>query len=307
MDPAAQDPPITTCYRHPDRRTGVGCQRCGRPICPACMIQASVGYHCPECVASHQRSVPSVRRAMDPIATKVLIGLNAAVYLVVVVAGGGRSLWQLPGSDLSDQLVLIGAVPGRSVGFEVQPVPGLGVAEGELWRLVTGGFLHAGVLHLGMNMLLLWLLGQMLEPALGRIRFVAIYVASLLGGSMGVMLVDPTSATVGASGAIFGLMGAAVVLQRSRGINPWQSGLGGLILVNVLITFGVPGISVGGHLGGLLGGLVAGLAVFELEKRTDSTPAAVTACGALTVLFAGVAVWASQQWLDPVLGFLSFW
>lgn len=307
MDPAAQDPPITTCYRHPERPTGVACQRCGRPICPACMIQASVGYHCPECVKAHQKAVPSIRRHIDPIATKVLIGLNVLAYVVVAVAGGAQSLMQLPGSELADRLVLIGAVPGRSVGFEVQPVPGLGVAEGEWWRLITGGFLHAGVLHLGMNMLLLWLLGQMLEPALGRPRFIALYVASLLGGAMGVMLVDPTSATVGASGAIFGLMGAAVVLQRSRGINPWQSGLGGLILINVLLTFGIPGISVGGHLGGLAGGLLAGLAVFEIEKRTRNEWVAVAACAALTAVYAVVAVWASQQFMDPVLGFLSFW
>jgi membrane associated rhomboid family serine protease len=272
------------------------------------MVQASVGYHCPECVKGQgQRTITAGQLRVDPIATKVLIALNVLTYLVVAVAGGARTLWELPGSELADRLVLIGAAPGPAIGPDPRALPGLGVAEGEWWRLVTGGFLHAGVLHLGMNMLLLWLLGQMLEPALGRPRFVAIYVASLLGGSMGVMLVDPTSATVGASGAIFGLMGAAVALQRSRGVNPWQSGLGGLILINVLITFGVPGISVGGHIGGLLGGALAGLAVFELEKRTDSTWSAVAACAGLTVVYAVLAVWASQRWFDPVLGFLTFW
>ena len=297
----------TVCYRHPDRPTGVGCQRCGRPICPACMTQASVGYHCPECLKAHGQRSPTVASLRNPIATKVLIGLNVGVYVLVAVAGGAQGLWELPGSELADRLVLIGGFGSPLGNGQYVQVPGLGVAEGEWWRLITGGFLHAGILHLGMNMLLLWILGGMLEPVLGRLRFVALYVASLLAGSMGVMLIEPTAATVGASGAIFGLMGAAVALQRSRGINPWQSGLGGLILINVLITFGVPGISVGGHPGGLVGGLVAGLAVFEVERRTDSDWAAVGVCAALTVAYTGVALWAAQQWAEPVLGFLSFW
>lgn len=296
----------TTCYRHPDRRTGVGCQRCGRPICPACMTQASVGYHCPECLKAHGQRQPALGSLRDPIATKVLIGLNVAVYVAVGLAGGGQGLWSLPASELADRLVLIGGVELAAPGQPSFLAPGLGVAEGEWWRLVSGGFLHAGVIHLGMNMLLLWLLGSMMEPVLGRARFVALYTASLLAGSMGVLLVDPTTSTVGASGAIFGLMGAAVALQRSRGIDPWQSGLGGLILINVLITFTIPGISVGGHLGGLVGGLVAGLAMFEVEKRTDRALPAVAVCVALSVAFVGVALWAAQQWRDPVLGFLSF-
>jgi membrane associated rhomboid family serine protease len=202
---------------------------------------------------------------------------------------------------------LIGAAPGPAEGFTLFAYPGVGVAEGEWWRLVTGGFLHAGILHLGMNMWVLWMLGNMLEPVLGRGRFAAVYVATLLAGSMGVMLVDPQSATVGASGAIFGLMGLAVTLQRSRGVDPWQSGLGGLILVNLLITFGVPSISVGGHVGGLVGGLVVGQVLATIEQRTDRAATAVAACFALSAVFVAVGLWAAGQWRDPVLDFLSFW
>src|SRR5690606_4282942 len=122
------------------------------------------------------------------------------------------------------------------------------------WRVITGAFLHAGLLHLGMNMLLLWLLSQELEPALGKARFLVLYATSLLGGSFGVLVVSPLSPTVGASGAVFGLMGALVVFQLRAHQNPWRSGIGGLVLINLVLTFAVPGISIGGHVGGLLAG-----------------------------------------------------
>jgi membrane associated rhomboid family serine protease len=263
------------------------------------MTQASVGYHCPECLSSHgQQTYRPADLRTAPLATKWLIGINVAIYAGLVLAGGGTNLMSLPDSELARQLWLVGG--GWQWG------PGVGVAEGEWWRLVSSGFMHANLIHLGMNMLVLWILGSMLEPAIGRPRFLALYAASLLAGSMGVMLIEPTAATVGASGAIFGLMGASVALQRARGINPWQSGLGGLILINLLITFGVPGISVGGHLGGLIGGLICGGAVFAVQRRTDSPWASVGVCAALSVVFVAVALWASTQWRDPVLGVLSF-
>ena len=128
------------------------------------------------------------------------------------------------------------------------------VASGEWWRLVSGAFLHAGIFHLGMNMLLLWFLSQELEPALGRLRFAVLYVVSLLGGALGVMVLDPLAPTVGASGAVFGLMGALIVLQLRAKQNPWQSGIGGLVALNLVLTFLIPGISIGGHIGGLVAG-----------------------------------------------------
>ena len=127
----------------------------------------------------------------------------------------------------------------------------IGVAEGEWSRLLTGGFLHAGLLHLLVNMFLLWMLGRQLESAHGLVRYSGLYMGSLLAGSFGVMLHDPQALTVGASGAVFGLMAAAIVHQVRRGISPWGTGLGGLLLVNVVFTFGRPGISIGGQLGGL--------------------------------------------------------
>jgi membrane associated rhomboid family serine protease len=166
------------------------------------------------------------------------------------------------------------------LGFVVQPV---GVAYGEWWRIVTGGFLHSGILHLGMNMLLLYLLGSQLEPLLGRVRFLALYVACLVAGSFGVLLVSPTSATVGASGAVFGLMGAAVIAQRRAGIDIWRNGIGGLVVINLLLTFAVPGISIGGHVGGLVAGVVVGAIVFALDSAVRSQWAGTAACVAITV------------------------
>lgn len=242
MDPTTP----TYCYVHPDRIAGVGCQRCDRPICPQCMRQASVGFHCPQCAGARTTKVVSGRAAFasgsDLIVTKVLIGINAAIWLAMTITGGN-------------------ATGAAGPVFENGATFGPSVAQGEWYRLVSGAFLHAGFLHLAMNMFLLWLLGQVLEPALGKAQFVALYVVSLLGGSLGVMLLDPASATVGASGAVFGLMGALVVLQLRAGQSPWQSGIGTLVALNLLITFAVPGISIGGHVGGLLAGALVALGV----------------------------------------------
>ena len=142
-----------------------------------------------------------------------------------------------------------------------------GVDAGEYWRIVTSGFLHAGFLHLLFNMFALYVLGGMLEPAVGRLRFGVIYFVSLLAGSFGALLLEPTGPTVGASGAVFGLMGAAVVVMRNRGVNPMESGLGVWIGLNLLITFTIPGISIGGHIGGLVGGALAAFILFDLRDR----------------------------------------
>lgn len=267
------------------------------------MTQASVGYHCPECLQRYAAGgsgyADRVRRRSDPVATKVLIGINAAVFVVSVVLGRSGNMFDYPRGWFVEDFALVGG------GFSPSRLEWVGVAEGEWWRLVTGGFLHAGILHLGMNMLALWILGSMLEPVLGRARFVGIYFASLLAGSAGVMVLEPNATTVGASGAVFGLMGAAVALSRARGIDPWRSGIGGLIVINLLITFGVPGISVGGHVGGLIGGLLAGWAVFALEKRSAPAWTAVAVCMTATLAFAALAIAAASSWQDPWLGQLG--
>jgi len=166
-------------------------------------------------------------------------------------------------------------------------LPTLGVAHGQWWRIVTSGFMHEDLLHIGFNMYVLYILGQMLEPALGRVKFGTIYAVSLLCGSFGALLVSPHTPTVGASGAIFGLMGAAAVEMRARQIPVMQSGVGGLILLNLVISFALPGISWGGHIGGLIGGAIAML-VFQLGARYRSRALAFGGCAVIGVAaFAG--------------------
>jgi len=231
-------------------------------------------------------------RAGRPIVTEVLIALNV-IGLVAAVATGG-SLFN-GGGTVTDRGLLIGSggvANYRATGFAFRFV---GVAYGEWWRIVTGGFLHSGILHLGMNMLLLYLLGAQLEPLLGKARFLSLYVACLVAGSFGVLLISPHSATVGASGAVFGLMGAAVIAQRRAGIDIWRNGIGGLVVVNLLLTFAIPGISVGGHVGGLIAGVAVGAIVFALDSAVRSPWAGTAACIAITVALWGGCLWAAAR------------
>lgn len=274
---------VQTCYRHQDRRAGVRCQRCERPICPSCMHQASVGFHCPECVRGATQQVHTMRsvraRAANPVVTTALVAMNVAIYVVSSIGSGLAE----PSFGVQVDFALIGRGLS-SAGL-------IGVGEGEWYRLISGGFLHGGLLHLGFNMYVLWILGKQLEPALGQVAFAAVYVSSMLAGSLGVMVLEPDALTVGASGAVFGLFGYAVVAQYVRGINPMQTGLGMVILLNLAFTFLVPGISIGGHVGGLLGGLVAG-GLHEVVRRRTGAPAGagVAMVGALGVACAVAAV-----------------
>jgi len=262
---------VRTCYRHPDRRAGVSCQRCDRPICPQCMHQASVGFHCPECTKQGKQKVytrANLQVLNRPVLTQVIIAINAAVFLAGLAYESNEAL------------------AGRG-GFTVDGgLFGPAVDAGEWYRIVTAGFLHAGLLHLGMNMFLLYQLGSILEPALGRLRFGAIYLVSLLGGSLGVLVLDPNALTVGASGAVFGLMGGLFVAQRARGLDPWSSGIGSTIAINLLFTFTIPGISIGGHVGGLIAGAVCGWLLYQGSQ----TMGRQQALGAVIGLGAAVAV-----------------
>ncbi|MEQ1787342.1 MAG: rhomboid family intramembrane serine protease [Acidimicrobiales bacterium] len=246
---------MQTCYRHGDRRAGVVCQRCDRPICPDCMRQASVGFHCPECTKQGaQKVVRAGQLRTRPIVTQVLIGINVAVF----VAGVGSGL------QTRSQVALDYALTA-DFGF---PLSGLGVANGEWYRLVTAGFLHVNIIHIALNMLALYQLGMLLEPAFGKLRFGLVYAVSLLTGSLGVMLVSPSGLTMGASGAVFGLMGFAFMALRARGVDPFSTGLGGTIMLNLLITFTLSRyISVGGHIGGLIGGALCGWILTDLGPR----------------------------------------
>jgi membrane associated rhomboid family serine protease len=240
-----------TCYRHPNRETGVSCSSCGRPICPECMTPTPVGMRCPECASQRTRVMTGAGafgRAAAP-ATFVLIALNVAAYLAEI-AGGAGGLSGTSGSIIND--------------FGLR---GISVADGEWYRLLTGGFLHAGLFHIGFNMFALFILGRLLEPAIGTPRFVALYFASLFAGAFGALaLTDPLQLTVGASGAIFGLFGAAFVIARGRGLDTIASQLGFLLLINLALTFGIAGISIGGHLGGLAGGLICALVIVGGER-----------------------------------------
>ncbi len=265
---------MATCYRHPSRETGVSCSNCGRPICTDCMTTTPVGMRCPEC-ARQKTQVKTLRNTQRrPEVTIALIAINVIVFLTegnFTFSGG-------PTGKVYEEGALFGSLKG---------LPTLGVAHGQWWRIVTSGFMHENLIHIGFNMYVLYILGQMLEPALGRLKFGTIYAVSLLCGSFGALLVTPHSPTVGASGAVFGLMGAAAVEMRARQIPVMQSGVGGLILLNLVISFALPGISWGGHIGGLIGGAVAML-VLQFGARHRRQALALAGCAAIGVAaFAG--------------------
>jgi membrane associated rhomboid family serine protease len=248
-DPDAPDPDApTTCFHHRDRVTGRRCTRCGRPACPDCLHQASVGSHCWECIkaAAPPRSEQLRRawRGADLLVTKVLIGLNVLVFIPTIASGGalGRT-----GSTFHQDFAL----------------NGLDLAAGEWYRLVTSGFLHFGLLHVGMNMFILYQLGLTLESGIGRVRFVVIYFASLFAGSLGAVIMSPDALTAGASGAVFGMAAAATIGLHRRGVPFASTGWGPMLLFNLVFTFAVPGISVGGHIGGLAGGLIVGYLMLD--------------------------------------------
>jgi membrane associated rhomboid family serine protease len=246
-----------TCYRHARRPAGVTCQRCGRPICPDCMVSASVGFHCPECVKASARTSPIyTARSLEPVpvtpyVTYALVAINVLVLLWDLTSGG--SLFNANG------------IPYHR-GFLAGPL----IADGQWWRLVTSGFLHSSILHLGLNMLALVVVGTQLERAIGSLRFGAVYAGALLTGAFGALLLTPAASTVGASGAIFGVFGAAAVYQVLKGINVWRSGLAPLILINMIFTISVPSISIGGHLGGFIGGALIGFVMMRAEQRRQS-------------------------------------
>jgi membrane associated rhomboid family serine protease len=273
------------CYRHPDRETGVSCSECGRGICPDCMVFAPVGIRCPDHAGRAQgsaRVTTGVRRAayegMGALVTKVLIALNVLVYLGNLAQGS--SFGQTSGSLFEKGALFI------SVPF----FPG-GLADGEWWRLLTAAFLHGSIIHLGMNMFVLWFIGAPVEQAIGRGRFLALYIVSGLAGAAGALLFDPHAITVGASGAIFGILGAALVLEWQRNLVLGGQALG-LIVVNLVLTFAIPNISIGGHLGGLAGGALSMLALsrFGRTHAIYGRPGLVGVLGVIAVGFGAVLI-----------------
>lgn len=280
-EPTEVSVPPASCYRHADRETYIVCQRCERPICPDCMHQASVGFQCPDCVRDGHRSIRTARtpyggrRTGNPGAvTMVLLGINLVVFLLILLTGG-RGSW------LVDRLALL---PESAFTLDDRGFPVLvrGVADGAWWQLVTSMFSHTEIWHIGFNMLALYVLGPQLEAMLGRWRFVALYLLSGLTGSAFVYwLSPPNSQTLGASGALFGLMAALLIVAvKVRG--DVQSLLV-LVGINLLITVVGRGfISWQGHLGGFLGGLVLAV-ILVYAPRAHRTAWQVAGVGVYAV------------------------
>lgn len=268
-EPAQYPPGVAGCVRHPDRTTRLTCARCGRPACPDCLREASVGYQCVDCVAaSVPRTAPRRAGGTRPVVVPALVALNVVVYALTVVQA--RSLLDNTDSPLFHAWAL---VPDA-------------VADGEWWRLITAGFLHIGPLHIAFNMYALWVLGRDLEVVLGRARFLGLYLVSLLGGSTAVVVfADPQAYVAGASGAVFGLMSALLlVLVRLR--RPYGQVVA-VIVLNLVISQVVPGISIAGHVGGLVVGALAAAALIWAPAR-QRTPIQIGALVGIAVVLIAV-------------------
>ncbi|MFI6437173.1 rhomboid family intramembrane serine protease [Streptomyces sp. NPDC050759] len=283
--PQAQNLP--GCYRHPDRETGIRCTRCERPICPECMVSASVGFHCPECVrdgsggpapaAARPRTLAGGTVTADPrLFTKVLIGINLAVFIAIQA-----------NASLARDLSLIGAGPPPPFPLTE------GVADGQYYRLVTSMFAHQEIWHIGFNMLSLWWLGGPLEAALGRARYLAVYfVSGLAGSALAYLLADPGTQTLGASGAIFGLFGATAVLMRR--LNYDLRPIIALLVINLIFTFGWSSISWQAHIGGLVAGLITGYGMVHAPRERRSLVQYGT-CALVLLVIVGMTLFRTAQ------------
>jgi membrane associated rhomboid family serine protease len=282
---------MATCYRHSSRETGVSCSSCGRPICPDCMTPTSVGMRCPECARERTkvRTIRSLPRTA--VVTQALIAINVIAFLAETATGA-----PLGGGLGTGTVVYHGLLWG----------PFISVSH-EYWRLLTSGFLHDGFFHVLINMLSLYFVGSSLEPGIGRTNFLAIYFSSLLAGSFGALLFQPGSPTVGASGAIFGIFGALIVVAHRRGISIWQSGLGMVLVINLILSVSYAGISIGGHLGGLVGGLIGGWLIVEVAERRRMPALALLGCAAIAVasIIGAIAVAGSHGLAPHGIGFGS--
>ncbi|MBX9424158.1 MULTISPECIES: rhomboid family intramembrane serine protease [Streptomyces] len=286
MDPRPSSDPSgpPRCYRHPEAETGIRCTRCDKPICTRCMISASVGFQCPDCVrdgsgtghaadANQPRTLAGGKVASDDrLVTKILIGINLAVFLAVLAAG----------DRFVDELVLIGYAFSPGLGEVV------GVADGEWYRLVTSTVLHQEIWHILFNVLGLWVIGGIVEPELGRIRYAALCLLSGLSGSVLAYLVAaPNQPSLGASGVVYGLIGAWVVLARRRRHDMRPVVL--FVALSLLMTFTRPGISWEAHVGGLVAGALVTYALVHAPRaRRDLVQ--YGACGLVLLLDLGIVL-----------------
>ncbi|HKN91972.1 MAG TPA: rhomboid family intramembrane serine protease [Acidimicrobiia bacterium] len=212
-----------------------------------------------------------------PVVTKAIVALNVVVFLLTIAGTGGSLSGE--GGKLQAQLALYGPA----------------VHDGQLYRLVTSGFVHYGFVHIIFNMVLLYRFGEVLEAALGGIRFASLYLAALLSGSFGALLLSPHALTGGASGAVFGIFGAVAIGLHQRGVDVWQSGVGGLIVVNLVLSFVIPGISIGGHLGGLAGGFLVGAFMLRVPTTRRSVVDGVAVAAVVSALAVAGSLWAAGR------------
>lgn len=281
MEPQSGPP---RCYRHPDVETGIRCTRCDKPICPQCMVSASVGFQCPDCVrngsgtghapdANQPRTLAGGRVASDGrLVTKILIAINLALFIAVQVAG----------DRLVDELTLIGYAFSPPLGEVV------GVADGEWYRLLTSTVLHQEVAHFVFNMLGLWVIGGIVEPELGRIRFAALCLLSGLSGSaLAYVVAAPNQASLGASGVVFGLIGAWAVLTRRQRYDMRPVAL--FVALSLLLTFTRPGISWEAHIGGLVGGALVAYGLLHAPKARRNL-VQYGACGLVLLIDLGMVL-----------------
>jgi membrane associated rhomboid family serine protease len=266
--PPTPPPAPATCYRHPDRVTGRHCTRCGRAACPECLQEASVGSQCVDCVraagSSGSERLSRRLRGVDLIATKTIIGINVAAFVLIGLRDGR---WDGLGPT-SRTLALYGP----------------DVHNGEWYRMFTHSLVHFGFLHILFNMFLIWIVGQILEPGAGSIRFATIYVVSVLAGAAAALVMQPNVLSGGASGGCFGLAAAATLVMQRRGIRFWDTGLGPLILINLFLDyFVVTNVSIAAHIGGIIGGVLVTEAMLQARKANQ------IALGYVAAAFVGVA------------------
>jgi membrane associated rhomboid family serine protease len=241
---------MATCFHHTDRETGRACTRCGRSACPDCLIQASVGSQCFECV---KRGAPKrtvrIRQTLqrDPlVATKLITAITIGGFLLIALRDGN-----IDGTgNTADKLALLGPA----------------VQNGDWWRLFSYSLVHYGLLHIGSNLLMLWIVGRVLEPITGPIRFATIYVVSVLGGAAGALIATPHGFIGGASGGVFGVAAAATLVLHRQGIRFWDAGFGPLLLINLALGLFISNISLGGHIGGLVAGALTAEGMLQARK-----------------------------------------
>ncbi|MEV7090183.1 rhomboid family intramembrane serine protease [Streptomyces sp. NPDC093085] len=290
QDQTAATDALPECYRHPGRETGIRCTRCERPICPECMISAAVGFQCPACVrqgsgtghgatASRPRTLAGGTIAEDPrLLTKILLGINIAVFLAVLAVGE------------HDRLALDLGLIGIAYDDDGQLI---GVADGQWYRLLTSVFLHEEIWHIAFNMLGLWWLGGPLEAALGRARYLALYLISGLAGSaLTYLIAAPNQLTLGASGAVFGLLGATAVLMRR--LNYDMRPVLALLALNLLFTFTWSGIAWQAHVGGLVAGVAIAMAMVHAPREHRTLVQSGT-CAVVLLVTIGLIVVRTMQ------------